>query len=276
MLNIIKPLEISSSIMSLIQDAEEELIIVSPYVNIAGWKKMKKTLSDAVSRNVNIKYYVRSGTTCDLEPLKDIGIKPLLVDDLHTKLYISEKQAIITSQNMTQSSDDYSIDFGHEINDLSEVQQLKEYVNKYISVKIKERKIEFNEVWGFKYDQYVKPLKSSQLQRTKNKVEARFSNFQYYDNKDHIYFDKFLPNICCTLSAHLSFKVYSTNLDAEIKNFRQIDYPNLAYCYKAEIKQLSDYFYLIYEPTDTSYNDTVLNDYLMMMGKLMDIRNIDK
>lgn len=276
MLNIIKPLEISSSIMSLIQDAEEELIIVSPYVNIAGWKKMKKTLSDAVSRNVNIQYYVRKNTDCALQPLKDIGIKPILVDDLHTKLYISEKQAIITSQNMTQSSDDYSIDFGHEIDDLSEVQQLKEYVSKYISVKIKERKIEFNEVWSFKYDQYVKPLKSSQLQRTKNKVEARFSNFQYYDNKDHIYFDKFLPNICCTLSAHLSFKVYSTNIDAEIKNFRQIDYPNLAYCYKAEIKQLSDYFYLIFEPTDTSYNDTVLNDYLVMMGKLMAIRNIDK
>ena len=255
--------------MSLIQDAEEELIIVSPYVNIEGWKKMKKTLSDAISRSVNIKYYVRSGTNCDLQPLKDIGIKPILVDDLHTKLYISEKQAIITSQNMTQSSDDYSIDFGHEIDDLSEVQQLKEYVNKYISVKIKAKKIQFNEVYGFEYDQYVKPLKSSQLQTIKNKVESTFSNFQYYDNKNHIYFDKFMPDICCTISAHLSFKVYSTNLDAEIEDFRQIDYPNLAYSYKAEIKKLSDYFYLIYEPTDTSYNETVLNDYLVILEQLI-------
>lgn len=273
MLNIIKPLEISSSIMSLIQDAEEELIIVSPYVNITGWKKMKKTLSDAVSRNVNIKYYVRKNTDCDLQSLKDIGIKPILVDDLHTKLYISEKQAIITSQNMTQSSDDYSIDFGHEIDDLSEVQQLKEYVNKYISVKRKKRKIEVTEVWGFKYDQYIKPLKSSQLQKTKNKLESTFSNLQYYDNKNHISFDKLIPNISCNLSAHLSLKVYCTNLDAEIKNFIQMDYPNLTYCYKAEIKQTSDYFYLIYEPIDTSYNDTVLDDYLVIMKKLIAVKN---
>ena len=37
-MNYIEPLEISSKIMTLIDEAEEELIIVSPYVDIKDWE----------------------------------------------------------------------------------------------------------------------------------------------------------------------------------------------------------------------------------------------
>jgi len=41
-MKFIVPLEIASKIMTLIVEAEKELILVSPYVKINDWDKMKK------------------------------------------------------------------------------------------------------------------------------------------------------------------------------------------------------------------------------------------
>lgn len=47
-MKFIPPLEISSKIMTLIKEANRELIIVSPYIQILYWTKMRKCLADAV------------------------------------------------------------------------------------------------------------------------------------------------------------------------------------------------------------------------------------
>lgn len=41
-MNYINPHEISGKILTLIEEAQEELIIVSPYVKIREWYKVKK------------------------------------------------------------------------------------------------------------------------------------------------------------------------------------------------------------------------------------------
>ena len=46
--------EIASKIMTLIVEAEKELILVSPYVKINDWDKMKKSLLKAVNKGVAI------------------------------------------------------------------------------------------------------------------------------------------------------------------------------------------------------------------------------
>jgi phosphatidylserine/phosphatidylglycerophosphate/cardiolipin synthase-like enzyme len=273
MLIIIKPLEISTHIISLIDDADEDLIIVSPYVDIGDWNKMKKILKEAVSKNINIKFYVRKNTDCDLKPLYNMGIEPIIIPNLHTKLYISEKKAIITSQNMTKSSDDYSIDFGHETENLEEIQQLKDYVTKYLSIKIKKKKINITEVHGFKYNQYIKPLESSQLKKTKKKLESIFPDIKYYDNKNYIFSDSLISKIDFNLSENLSFKIYSKDIQSEISKIKEMEYSLLEFDYKSEIKLTNDYFYLIYEPTNTSYNDRVLEDYITIIQKLISIRS---
>jgi sugar-specific transcriptional regulator TrmB len=55
-MKFIPPLEIASQLMTLIQEAESELVLVSPYINIRSWDKMKKCLSKAVERGVNVTF----------------------------------------------------------------------------------------------------------------------------------------------------------------------------------------------------------------------------
>lgn len=107
-------LEISGKIMTLIESAEKELILVSPYVSINDWEKMKKCLKRAIERKVTIKMYVRKNANQDLKFLKEIGIKPILIENLHAKVYINEKYGIVTSQNLVSYSDINSIDIAYE------------------------------------------------------------------------------------------------------------------------------------------------------------------
>ena len=131
-MKFIPPLEISSKIMTLIEEAEEELILVSPYLQITKWIKMKNCLERAVKRNVNVTLYVREDLVQDYSFINQIGIKLVLVKYLHAKLYLNEKRGIVTSQNIIQFSDINSIDVGYETEKSSERKELVDFVNKSI------------------------------------------------------------------------------------------------------------------------------------------------
>lgn len=109
-MKFIPPLEIASKIMTLIEEAEKELILVSPYVEVSKWNKMKSCLKRTVSRNVNILFVARKNATQDLSFITELGIEVKLVENLHAKLYINENYAIVTFQNITYYSDINSID----------------------------------------------------------------------------------------------------------------------------------------------------------------------
>ena len=132
-MKFIAPLEIASKIMTLIVEAEKELILVSPYVKINDWDKMKKSLLKAVNKGVNITFIARQNTNDDLSPLNSLNIKVLLIKDLHAKVYINDKYAIVSSQNITHYSDINSIDIGYQTENEEERAELINFVNNYIS-----------------------------------------------------------------------------------------------------------------------------------------------
>lgn len=131
-MKFIPPLEISAKIMTMIEEAEKEIILVSPYVSISGWTKMKKCLERAVKRDVKITFFARENATQDLSFIKQIGIELILVRDLHAKLYLNENYGIITSQNISQYSDTNSIDVGYVTEKTSERKELSDFIKKYI------------------------------------------------------------------------------------------------------------------------------------------------
>ena len=131
-MKFIPPLEISSKIMTLIEEAEKEIILVSPYVSLSGWTKMKKCLERAVKRNVKIIFFARENAKQDLSFIREIGIELILIQDLHAKLYLNENYGIITSQNISQYSDTNSIDVGYVTEKESERKELIDFIKKYI------------------------------------------------------------------------------------------------------------------------------------------------
>lgn len=48
-MKLIKPAEISAKIMTLIDEADKQLIVVSPYNNISGWNKLLIRIKEAQS-----------------------------------------------------------------------------------------------------------------------------------------------------------------------------------------------------------------------------------
>lgn len=129
-MKIIKPAEIAAKIMTLIDEADEELIIVSAYNNLSDWDKLKKHFQGAISRNIKINYFVRAKE--QHRGLNELGIQPTPIKNLHAKFYMNEKYAIVTSMNLVHYSDTYSLDIGYLVDNEEELFELKDYYTRFI------------------------------------------------------------------------------------------------------------------------------------------------
>jgi hypothetical protein len=114
------------------EEADERLVIISPYYNLSNWTKLINTLQNVISRGIAPEVYVRENEGKSIQELRAIGIEPQLIPRLHTKLYFNEKYAIVSSMNLTQSSDDLSLDIAMKSENVEEYQKLLEYYNRYI------------------------------------------------------------------------------------------------------------------------------------------------
>lgn len=141
-MKIIPPYQITSEILNLINEATEYLILISPFVDFKNWDTIKTYLCNAQKRNVKITFYVRldNENSKSWEQVEELGIKPRLIKNLHTKLYFNEKTGIVTSMNLLLSSSINAIEFGSIYNTNAELNELKEYVKKYLQPNIVEEK----------------------------------------------------------------------------------------------------------------------------------------
>jgi hypothetical protein len=135
-MKFIKPSEISSKIMSLIEETDEYIILVSPYVKISKWYKLLKKIDGLKSRNIPFSFYIREGDdnlNSALE-LEDLCYKFSEIPNLHAKLYLNEKQAIVTSLNLLLSSEINSIELGYITESTEEHAELVEFCKRQLSI----------------------------------------------------------------------------------------------------------------------------------------------
>lgn len=109
----------SASLSHLVKNAEKEIILVSPYLQIS--PVLLNHLRDASSRNVEITLIYRDDklTGKALERLNEekskldgMNIKMLALENLHAKCYLNEFMAIITSMNLYQHSQQNNTELG--------------------------------------------------------------------------------------------------------------------------------------------------------------------
>jgi len=134
-MELIAPSIISGEIFKIIDEADELLVLVSPYIKINGWPKLTNRLKTVISRGVDVKAYVRDGQNNlnSIDELQQIGITPCLIPNLHAKLYFNEKNAVTTSMNLLKSSDLYSLEVGHKVQTDNEYKDLVNFYNRYIA-----------------------------------------------------------------------------------------------------------------------------------------------
>ena len=68
-MKLIKPSQISGEILTLFEEADERVIIVSPYCKISKWYKLLSKLKSLIERNIKIEFYVREG---EFETIQEI------------------------------------------------------------------------------------------------------------------------------------------------------------------------------------------------------------
>ena len=133
-MKIVHPHKITGQLLDVILEAEKELVIVSPYVNLRYWQKPVAAIQQAVARGVKVDFYIRLDheNATSKEQVEKLGITPILVENLHAKIYYNEKDGIITSMNLLHSSDSNSIEIGCQVETADELDELRRIVQKFL------------------------------------------------------------------------------------------------------------------------------------------------
>lgn len=131
-MQLIKPSLISGEIMTLIEEADEKVVLICPYVKIKKWYKLLNKLKVLKQRNIDVKIYVREHENESIDEILAVRYQPILVPNLHAKVYLNEKYAIVSSMNLLLSSDTNSIDIGFKTENEKEYNEVKDYYIRYI------------------------------------------------------------------------------------------------------------------------------------------------
>ena len=131
-MQLIKPKQISGEIMTLFEEAEKKVIIISPYYKIAKWYKLLNCFEDLKRRKIDVEFYVRDKEWESIAELQSIGVQPICIPNLHTKLYMNEQSAIVSSMNLLLSSDTNSLDIALKTQSKEEYQDHFDYYKRYI------------------------------------------------------------------------------------------------------------------------------------------------
>ncbi len=133
-MKLIKPSEISARILTMLDESDERVIIVSPYVKISKWYKFIKKINELKSRKIATEIYVRDDpenkeTYGELDQLR---LEYKKIPHLHCKFYMNERCGIVTSMNLLLSSDINSLEIGYATETWTEYSKLLEFYHRYI------------------------------------------------------------------------------------------------------------------------------------------------
>lgn len=133
-MKILPPHKISGALFDVIHEAKQELVLVSPYVNLTYWKQLASALTAARDRGVRITFYIRHepNNLVSKEQVLSLGITPQLVANLHAKFYFNETSGLITSLNLLGVSNSNSIEIGSQLEKAEEVEELRRFVKQYL------------------------------------------------------------------------------------------------------------------------------------------------
>ncbi|RYE56978.1 MAG: hypothetical protein EOP48_06805 [Sphingobacteriales bacterium] len=249
--------------MTLIEEAEKEVIIVSPYVQIKNWDKMRKCLERAIKRNINIVFITRKNPCPDLTQLENLGINPILIDDLHAKFYINDRYAIVTSQNILQYSDNHSIDIGYKTDVVRERRELVDFVNKYL-IDLRNQDRSSVSFLQNKETQINKTLNDWQVGSLYRTLVENFRKVNFKRTATYIFSSDLMPFGDVMIDSDLTIKFDKRRTDSHLilEKLNEILLNNFNH-HKIVIEDTHKRYHYIYITSKNQLEfDRVINDYI--------------
>lgn len=131
-MELLKPNIISGEILTLIEEAKEKIVLVSPYVKISKWYRLVTKIKEAQARGVEIIFYVREGESNSIREVEQLGVIPRQVKNLHCKLYYNEKYGVVPSLNLLLSSEINSLEIAYKTKTRKEYKELCAFHETYL------------------------------------------------------------------------------------------------------------------------------------------------
>jgi hypothetical protein len=133
-MQLIKPSEISGRILTLLDESDEKVILVSPYVKISKWYKLLNKINKLKDSRIPIEIYVRDDpdNTATFRDLDQLGLRYKKIPNLHSKLYLNERYGIVTSMNLLLTSEINSLEIGYSTETWTEYNDLLAFFHRYI------------------------------------------------------------------------------------------------------------------------------------------------
>lgn len=268
-MNFINPHEISGKILTLIEEAQEELIIVSPYVKIKEWYKLKKALQKAVKNDVKITFVARENCNQDLSDVFELGIEPILKTDLHAKLYINENTAIVTSHNLYHYSEANSLEIGHFTNEEKEIKELIKFVDVNLLEK-PENSLKFVEKKkNVMQDDFVF-IKEWEVEKLHEFFQDKYPRKNIVGTSSYIYNEDILGFCDLMISGKYIIKLWRNSFDESIiDKIEKLKFPKLNYEYFTEKDTKHPrYIYLEFLPKRKYARDKYFEDFFTITETL--------
>lgn len=263
--------------MTLIEEANKELILVSPYVEISKWDKMKKCLERAVNRKVKITFIARKNAKQDLSFLEQLGIDLILINDLHAKLYLNENYGILTSQNIVYYSDINSIDIAHQTENNFEKKELIDFINKYIiNIEPVKKTMPFEKVKSHNYDNKVQ-LIDFQLEKLWQTLINYSPNSFFKKASSYVFCDDILPFADIMVDTRFTIKINKQRTDIEqiLIKLQTISF-DFKHNFRAELlTSHKSFYYLEFIPIDKIDFDYLEQDFIKLINSILK-SDIDK
>jgi len=133
-MELIKPSEISARILTLLDESDERVILVSPYMKISKWYKFINKVNRLITRDITLEIYVRDDpdNTATYRDLDQLELRYKKLPHLHSKLYLNEKYGIVSSMNLLLSSEINSLEIGYVTETWAEYEDLLNFYHRYI------------------------------------------------------------------------------------------------------------------------------------------------
>ncbi len=277
-MKFIPPLEIGFQIMTLIQEAEQELIIVSPHVSITGWDKMKKSLCKAVDNLVQITFIANRNAEQDFSELQSLGITTILVDDLQAKLCISEKYAIVSSLAMHHPSAVTSKAGSYKTDQDAERTELIDYVNNHLLVanETETAKADRNQATVFERvtaqsHEGKKAFNVFKLDKISQCFTTAFKPSTFKRSSEHVFSNTLLPFADVMIDSVYAIRIKKsrTDCDAILSKLEGIDYNGSIY-YKVELLTTHpDFYFIEIIPQEAIGLQKLINDYISFTNNIL-------
>lgn len=123
---------IAAALTALIEQAEEYVVLVTPYLKIDDWGHMKRAIELATKRGVRVTFLVRASegrvTQSNVSWLLAQNVRVLEVALLHAKIYMNEKSVLVSSMNLLDFSARNSLEIALIIRNQDDAKQVRQYV----------------------------------------------------------------------------------------------------------------------------------------------------